>query len=99
MTDKEILETIKNSREYCDAGLDCDGCPIFNREEDSCWWNVDFLFELAQRQQAEIDRLNKEHFLLNGRMYVESTGECPICEDCPHNCPLELVSKEMVGDE
>ena len=24
-----------------------------------------------------------------GRDYVERTGKCPICLDCPHNCPLE----------
>ena len=26
---------------------------------------------------------------LSGREYVEKYGECPICEDCPHNCPLD----------
>lgn len=26
---------------------------------------------------------------ISGREYVEKYGECPICEDCPHNCPLE----------
>lgn len=24
-----------------------------------------------------------------GRDYVKRTGKCPICTDCPHNCPLE----------
>ena len=24
-----------------------------------------------------------------GRDYVERTGKCPICVDCPHNCPLD----------
>ena len=26
---------------------------------------------------------------LSGREYVEKYGECPICEDCPHNCTLD----------
>ena len=24
-----------------------------------------------------------------GRDYVKRTGKCPICTDCPHNCPLD----------
>ena len=24
-----------------------------------------------------------------GRGYVKATGKCPMCEDCPDNCPLE----------
>lgn len=24
-----------------------------------------------------------------GRGYVKKTGKCPMCEDCPDNCPLE----------
>ena len=24
-----------------------------------------------------------------GRRYVKVTGKCPICEDCPDNCPLK----------
>lgn len=24
-----------------------------------------------------------------GRGYVKETGKCPMCEDCPDNCPLE----------
>lgn len=24
-----------------------------------------------------------------GRDYVERTGKCPMCIDCPHNCPLD----------
>lgn len=24
-----------------------------------------------------------------GRGYVRETGKCPMCEDCPDNCPLE----------
>ena len=24
-----------------------------------------------------------------GRDYVERTGKCPICINCPHNCPLD----------
>lgn len=27
---------------------------------------------------------------ISGREYVEIYGECPICVDCPHNCPLPL---------
>lgn len=26
-----------------------------------------------------------------GRGYVKATGKCPMCEDCPDNCPLEEV--------
>ncbi len=25
----------------------------------------------------------------SGREYVEKTGKCPMCEDCPDNCPIE----------
>lgn len=24
-----------------------------------------------------------------GREYVKATGKCPMCEDCPDNCPIE----------
>ena len=24
-----------------------------------------------------------------GRGYVKATGKCPMCEDCPDNCPIE----------
>ena len=24
-----------------------------------------------------------------GRGYVKATGKCPMCEDCPDNCPME----------
>ena len=24
-----------------------------------------------------------------GRGYVKTTGKCPMCEDCPDNCPLD----------
>lgn len=26
---------------------------------------------------------------ISGIEYVEKYGECPICENCPHNCPLD----------
>ena len=26
---------------------------------------------------------------ISGREYVGKYGECPICVDCPHNCPLD----------
>lgn len=26
---------------------------------------------------------------INGRAYVELFGTCPICMDCPKNCPLD----------
>ena len=25
----------------------------------------------------------------SGRGYVKKTGKCPMCEDCPDNCPME----------
>ena len=30
-----------------------------------------------------------------GRDYVKRTGKCPICTDCPHNCPLENNDLEV----
>ena len=26
---------------------------------------------------------------ISGREFVEKFGECPICENCPHGCPLD----------
>lgn len=26
---------------------------------------------------------------LNGRNYVKMFGKCPMCMDCPDNCPIE----------
>ena len=31
-----------------------------------------------------------------GRDYVERTGKCPICLDCPHNCPLDKEQNDLV---
>ena len=30
---------------------------------------------------------------ISGREYVEKFGECPICENCPHGCPLDKEKK------
>lgn len=27
---------------------------------------------------------------ISGREYAEKYGECPMCEDCPHNCPFDF---------
>ena len=29
-----------------------------------------------------------------GRGYVKATGKCPMCEDCPDNCPMEKECEE-----
>ena len=34
---------------------------------------------------------------ISGREYVEKYGECPICEDCPHNCPLETEFQQVTS--
>ena len=31
--------------------------------------------------------VDKDEFF--GREYVETTGKCPMCWDCPDNCPLD----------
>ena len=41
--------------------------------------------EFLSKIRAELN--NKKHIC--GREYVEMYGECPICENCPHGCPLE----------
>ena len=42
----------------------------------------------------ECDNIHERYSLttskgISGKEYVEKYGECPICVDCPHNCPLE----------
>ena len=43
-------------------------------------WNVflDYVWNSKKRRSEK-----------SGRGYVNKTGKCPMCEDCPDNCPLE----------
>lgn len=36
----------------------------------------DWLNAISERQSAS-------------RKYAQATGKCPMCEDCPNNCPLD----------
>lgn len=43
---------------------------------------------------AGANMIEKLAYVLNkkdncGRDYVKQTGKCPMCIDCPHNCPLD----------
>ena len=43
---------------------------------------------LETAREKVMDRnVDKDEFF--GREYVETTGKCPMCWDCPDNCPLE----------
>lgn len=42
--------------------------------------------ELQNAIDMAIDALKTK---ISGREYVKKYGECPICVDCPHNCPLD----------
>ena len=50
----------------------------------------------------ECEEINQKYSLttskgISGREYVEIYGECPICEDCPHNCPLETEFQQVAS--
>ena len=43
---------------------------------------------LETAREKVMDRnVDKDEFF--GREYVETTGKCPMCWDCPDNCPLD----------
>lgn len=50
---------------------------------------TDHIYELKGIWMDEdwSDEINE--YQLDGRRYVKVTGKCPMCEDCPDNCPLE----------
>lgn len=44
-------------------------------------WDVflDYVWNSKKRREKKI----------SGREYVKATGKCPMCEDCPDNCPID----------
>lgn len=44
-------------------------------------WDVflDYVWNSKKRREKKVA----------GRDYVKKTGECPMCENCPDNCPVE----------
>ena len=45
---------------------------------------IELVLKMAKEKLVELDR-----YRFSGREYVEMTGKCPMCEDCPDNCPIE----------
>ena len=44
-------------------------------------WNIflDYVWNSKKHRKKKV----------TGRDYVKETGKCPMCEDCPDNCPME----------
>ena len=48
---------------------------------------ADALYEYIVNFENKNDTTTAKN--ISGREYVEKFGECPICENCPHGCPLD----------
>lgn len=45
---------------------------------------IELVLKMTKEKLVELDR-----YRFSGREYVEMTGKCPMCWDCPDNCPLD----------
>lgn len=69
MTDNEIIKAF----DCCNnKTLDCDECPCHYKQEKPCLELDNLVFDLINRQKAEIERLQKE--LKITRAYIHDNG-------------------------
>lgn len=69
------------SRNTRDAKID-----IYTQVTNNWEIFLDYVWNSKQHREARKNRIKKS---IVGREYAEETKKCPMCANCPDNCPIE----------